>query len=48
MFPEFLCGTNTASVGKPPPRIYDEGNRIVVERLGNDPVAEGKELLKTK
>ena len=31
-----------------PLRIYDEGNRIVVEPVANDPVAEGKGLLKTK
>jgi AbrB family looped-hinge helix DNA binding protein len=29
-------------------RIYDEGNRIVVEPVADDPVAEGKGLLKTK
>ena len=31
-----------------PLRIYDEGNRIVVEPLAKDPVEEGKGLLKTK
>ena len=29
-------------------RIYDEWNRIVVEPVADDPVAEGKGLLKTK
>lgn len=27
--------------------IYDEGNRIIVEPLSNDPIKEGRGILKT-
>lgn len=31
-----------------PLRIYDENNRIIIEPTGQDPVAEGRGMLKTR
>lgn len=31
-----------------PLRIYDEGTRIVIEPMPNDPIAEGKGMLSSK
>lgn len=31
-----------------PLRVYDEGNRIVIEPVRNDPVQEGRGMLATK
>ena len=31
-----------------PLRIYDEGDRIIIEPVGNDPIQEGRGLLSTK
>ena len=28
--------------------VYDEGNRIIVEPISNDPIGEGRGMLKTK